>query len=47
LVDSINVQKRLKKYYHIKAAVVYPPVPMAQHKIKKNKKITQKLFIFF
>jgi len=46
LVDSINVQKRLEKYYKIKSEVIYPPVKLAQRKIKKNNASTQK-YLFF
>lgn len=46
LSDSINVQKRLEKYYQITSTVVYPPVKLAEKNIKNNKLIT-KNYLFF
>lgn len=36
LANSINVQKRLKKYYRIDSHVVYPPVDVERFKIHKG-----------
>lgn len=44
LVDSINVQKRLQKYYQIKSIVLYPPVKLAKNIIKSKSDVTSYLF---
>lgn len=46
VADSINVQKRIKKYYDSKSKVIYPPVKLA--KIKTSPKITKtENYLFF
>lgn len=46
LSNSVNVQKRLQKYYKIKSEVVYPPVRGAQKSISINK-TNIKYYLFF
>ena len=46
LSDSINVQKRLKKYYKIESKVIYPPTKLAQKNIIKNTS-NPKNYLFF
>jgi len=46
LSDSINVQKRLRKYYKIESKVIYPPTKLAQ-KITIKNNVNAKNYLFF
>jgi glycosyltransferase involved in cell wall biosynthesis len=46
ITDSINVQKRIKKYYEAKSIVIYPPVKLAKNSILNINSQT-KNYLFF
>ena len=46
IANSINVQKRLKKYYQIKSELIYPPIKLAKKKIRHNKDDAES-YLFF
>jgi glycosyltransferase involved in cell wall biosynthesis len=49
IANSINVQKRIEKFYRRKSVVVYPPVDVEKiiKKTRKSKLVTQKLDNYF